>query len=102
VGEGGRIPLAADFPVSEGRSLTVGIRPEHIRIGAADGEGQRTTIDLVEPTGFGTIVHVRLFGLPMKVFTLDRGVAKPGTAVTVDLDPGRLHLFDGETGVRLN
>jgi multiple sugar transport system ATP-binding protein len=102
MGQGGRVELPVGAMPAEGRAVTVGIRPEHVRIGPAGGTGHPTTVDLVEPTGFGTIVHVRVFDLPMKVFTLDRGVAKAGAPVRVDLDPERLHLFDGGTGLRLN
>ena len=41
----------------DGTDLTIGIRPEHIRIGA---EGVPLRIDLVEPLGSETLVHGRL------------------------------------------
>jgi multiple sugar transport system ATP-binding protein len=51
---------------------------------------------LVEPTGFGIILHLSLHGLPFKIFTLDRDALHAQGSVQVSFPAQHLHLFDGE------
>jgi len=94
-GDGSEIPLGRAYAVEEGSRVTVGIRPEHVHLGEA-GRGIAAPVDLIEPTGFGTILHLRAFGSDLKAFTLDRTSARVGETVPVVLPPERLHLFDAE------
>jgi len=89
-------PLAATL--TPGASVTVGIRPEHITVGSGKLQG---LVDLIEPTGLGTIVHLRLSGVALKAFTLERWPLAIGTSLPLDLPQPRLHLFDGD-GRRLS
>ena len=57
------------------------------------------SVDLIEPTGFGIILHLSLHGLPFKIFTLDRDTLSAGPKVRVDFPQKHLHVFD-ETGSR--
>jgi multiple sugar transport system ATP-binding protein len=102
-GDGSRVALPAALELAERHAVIIGIRPEHVRI-LREGErdGHVAGVDLVEPTGFGTIVHVRLLGEDLKVYTLDRSAAEVGRPLRLALDAERLHLFDGENGIRLN
>ncbi len=94
-------------PGPEGRRLTIGIRPEHLIL---DADGMTVAIDLIEPLGSETLVHGRI--------AIDRGQGAEGPVVVklaghapvewraearirVRPDPGRLHVFDAETGRRL-
>jgi len=97
--DGAEIPLGRAYPVESGTQVTLGVRPEHVAIGRAGG--LPAAVDLVEPTGFGTILHLRAYGADLKAFTLERGVAAVGQRVPVTLPPERLHLFDSE-GKRLD
>jgi multiple sugar transport system ATP-binding protein len=72
-------------------ALTVGIRPEHIAVGNGP---IRALVELVEPTGSATIVHVRLGNTVLKAFTLERLPLTIGAPVAIDLPPARLHLFE--------
>jgi len=100
--DGSRIPLPAGLRTAEGQAVTVGVRPEHVRIvGAAEPGSHTARVDLVEPTGFGTIVHVRLLGEDLKIYTLDRAAARVGGPLNIMLDGERLHVFDRETTQRL-
>jgi multiple sugar transport system ATP-binding protein len=56
-------------------------------------------VELIEPTGFGIILHLSLHGLPFKVFTLDRTALSAGTQVHVGFPAQHLHVFD-EDGKR--
>jgi multiple sugar transport system ATP-binding protein len=97
---GTRIALSRAHQAQDGAQITVGIRPEHIPVGRAAEPGIPCSVELVEPTGFGTILHVRPFGATLKAFTLNRD-ATVGDAVSVRLPAERLHLFDGQSGQRL-
>ena len=101
--EGGhRIPLQRALQVADGTRVTVGIRPEHIPVLAAGEGGISAKVELVEPTGLGTILHVRPFGATVKAFTLSRDATAVGDTVAIRLPAERLHLFDAQTGQRLS
>jgi len=91
------IPLARDPPLPEGSALTVGIRPEHIVLGSGAIRG---TVDLIEPTGLGTIAHLTLGGTELKGFSLERPSLSVGATISLDLPVSRLHLFGGD-GTRI-
>jgi multiple sugar transport system ATP-binding protein len=97
---GTRIPLHRSYPVADGAVIAVGIRPEHVPVGSAGEVGIPCKVDLVEPTGLGTILHVRPFGVTLKAFTLSRDLGA-NDAVTIRLPAERLHLFDANSGERL-
>jgi multiple sugar transport system ATP-binding protein len=92
------IPIGAGPDLPAGTPLTVGIRPEHIGLGHGPIRG---SVELVEPTGFGTIAHVRLGNSVLKAFHLDRTPLAIGDSVGVELPASRLHLFDSG-GARVN
>ncbi|KKX33741.1 sn-glycerol-3-phosphate ABC transporter ATP-binding protein UgpC [Rhizobium sp. LC145] len=97
--DGTRIPLEASLKAESEAGLTLGIRPEHVAI-STDGAGMEAHVELVEPTGFGIILHLSLHGLPFKVFTLDREAMQAGPEVFVRFPPQHLHLF-GADGNRI-
>jgi multiple sugar transport system ATP-binding protein len=91
------LTLDHDPALQEGAALTVGIRPEHIELGAGSVQG---IVDLVEPTGLGTIAHLTLAGIALKAFCLSRPALTLGAGVAIELPAHRLHLF-GADGVRV-
>jgi len=93
--DGTLVPLAKPVPLSSGAKVTLGIRPEHV-VMTKDGSGMAAAVELVEPTGFGIILHLSLHGLPFKIFTLDREALKAGPSVNVAFPAQYLHVFDGE------
>jgi multiple sugar transport system ATP-binding protein len=93
--DGTIVPLSKPLPLTAGAKVTLGIRPEHV-VTAADGTGLPADVELVEPTGFGIILHLSLHGLPFKVFTLDRGALSAGPKVNVVFPAQHLHVFDGD------
>ncbi len=61
----------------------------------------RASVDLIEPTGFGIIVHAMVAnGLPVKIFTQDRAVMGAGRDIRMAFPVERLHLF-GADGQRV-
>jgi multiple sugar transport system ATP-binding protein len=96
--DGTAIPLGRAYACADGAPVTLGIRPEHVVVGGSGGAA--APVDLVEPTGFGTILHLRAFGADLKAFTLERQTAQVGETTRVAVPPERLHLFDAE-GARI-
>ncbi len=73
--------------------LEVGIRPEHVTLGAA---GERGEVVAVEPLGAETHVVVRLGGLEIRAQTRGFGTYRRGDAIGVEVDPSRAHVFDAQ------
>ncbi len=94
------LPLPARAAAMEGRAVTVGIRPEHLRPVTVD-TGLEGTILTVEPTGPETHVYVTLAGREVCAITEERLDLKPGAPVPLRIAPDALHLFDRTTGARL-
>ncbi len=90
--DGTLVALETVPALADGESVTLGIRPEHVVI-ANDGSGMRAAVELVEPTGFGIILHLSLHGLPFKIFTLDREALNSGKEIGVRFPAQYLHLF---------
>ncbi|MBO9101588.1 MULTISPECIES: ABC transporter ATP-binding protein [Rhizobium] len=95
LGDGTPVPLASTPIVTTGEKATLGIRPEHVVV-TRNGSGISADVDLIEPTGFGIILHLKLHGLPFKIFTLDRETMSMGPKVSVAFPTQHLHVFDGE------
>jgi sn-glycerol 3-phosphate transport system ATP-binding protein len=100
--DGTRLPRPADAGVvPPGRTVTLGVRPEHL---AADGASAAltVTVELAEMLGADTIVHCRAGdGTLIQARLPGTEHARPGERMPLALDPRHLHLFDGETGKRL-
>ena len=91
----GEIPLKLKFLLPNGKELRA------LRKSLNDQGALEADVDLIEPTGFGIIMHVTVHNIPLKIFTLDRGMLNPGPKVRVDLPLERLHLF-GSNGNRVD
>jgi sn-glycerol 3-phosphate transport system ATP-binding protein len=96
----GPMLLFADGPRAgpEGRSLTIGIRPEHV---VSDRHGMPLAVELAEPLGSETLLHGRLTdgtGLVVKVM----GAAPAAETLAVALPAAFLHVFDAASGDRLD
>jgi sn-glycerol 3-phosphate transport system ATP-binding protein len=90
-------------PGPEGRRLVVGVRPEHVRAAAAEEDGIPLAVDLAEPLGSETVLHGHLPGGEAFTARLPRAEAPASGAVLPLLVPaGALHVFDAETGRRLD
>ena len=97
---------AADAGPASGRAGTLGIRPEHLLIGAADGAvgiGDARVIR-IEDLGHETLLHLRNARgshLTVRASGDIRGGVASGDMLSLALRPDRLHAFDGATGGRL-
>jgi len=88
------LKLLQPMQLQDGARATLGIRPEHVQI---ENEADiAASVDLVEPTGFGIILHLSVHGLPFKIFTLERDALRSEGTIQVSFPPQQLHLFDGD------
>jgi sn-glycerol 3-phosphate transport system ATP-binding protein len=87
-----------------GRPILIGIRPEHILRPATEGDGSvLLTLDLVEPLGSETVLHGRLPGGEALTAKLaGPAAAGAGAAIPIALPPEGWHVFDAESGRRLD
>ena len=82
--------------VTEGQSVTVGVRPEHLEL---SDHGLALDILVVEPTGAQTLVTARAGKAEVSAVFQDRPTLKPGDRIHVR--PRQMHLFDGGSQQRL-
>jgi multiple sugar transport system ATP-binding protein len=90
----GRAPAGA-----AGRPALYGIRPEHFRL---SGEGVPVEVSVIEPTGSETQVFARLQGREITCVFRERVSARPGEIIRILPDPALVHLFDKDSGRRIN
>jgi multiple sugar transport system ATP-binding protein len=99
VGEGGlRLPLRSAPAASDGQPAIYGIRPEHFRL---TPDGIPVEVVVVEPTGSETQVVARSDGQEIIAIFRERVMARPGETIHIAPDPALVHLFDQESGRRL-
>ena len=84
---------------AEGQRVIYGMRPEHLRL---DSEGVEATVHVTEPTGSETQVIMHLAGTQVVGAFRERIMEKPGQTLRIAPDPALVHLFDEQTGTRLN
>jgi len=103
----GRIALGVagvvrtDVRVEPGREVTVGVRPEHLTLGAAAGSAISGTVEMIEQLGADTLVHVAA-DKSQVVARLPHGVSpEVGSVLALGADPSRVYVFDGKTGARI-
>jgi multiple sugar transport system ATP-binding protein len=81
------------------RPTIYGIRPEHLRL---DPEGIKASVQVVEPTGSETQVLLRVGSQSLIAAFRDRITARPGELLPISPDPSLVHLFDRQSGQRIN
>ncbi len=98
-GEGFAFAAPPAIPLARGQQVTVGIRPEDILLDRSpNGHPAASAISLVEPMGSTTILYAPLGGKLIAIETDKTTDLTAGDAVGIGIEPGRLHLFDRESG----
>ncbi len=88
----------------EARELWCGIRPEDLSVVPPDtGRAGllRGDVIAVEPLGPDTLVTVSAAGQDILLRVPAKTIRAAGEAVTLAIDPDKLHLFDRQSGIRL-
>ena len=84
--------------LNAGEAVQVGIRPEHIPLGA-EGAGTAVTASLqhIERLGDASLLYVQIPGQPMATVKVEGSAAlTAGSALTLRLIPDQMHLFDSQ------
>ena len=85
--------------LGNGRSVVFGIRPEDLILSDA---GLKVTVSVVEPTGSETHVVCRMGKVDIVAVFRERHPLSPGQEIHLAPATDRVHLFDSESGERLN
>ncbi len=94
----GILPLYAATPL---QTLTAAIRPEALKLAAAEAAPIQGTVADVERLGGFAIMSVEAGGIRLRAVVDGTTRALAGDRVGFRVDPGGLHLFDDTTGSRL-
>ena len=98
---GEQIPAAPRIQGPDGQAVKVGIRPEDVQVSLQNAGSRTGQIELVEPMGLGTILHIRTNYHTLKAFVLERADYPIGTSIAYSLPTAKLHIFDAQTGRRI-
>ncbi|ANI36094.1 sn-glycerol-3-phosphate ABC transporter ATP-binding protein UgpC [Pseudomonas alloputida] len=99
------LPLGGAADALEGREIILGIRPEQIALGAADGNGLpaiRAEVQVTEPTGPDLLVFVTLNQTKVCCRLAPDVACRVGDTLNLQFDPARVLLFDAANGERLH
>jgi multiple sugar transport system ATP-binding protein len=102
--DGLAVPISRN---ATGASVQFGVRPETLQLVSSDAEGADLTVELVEELGADAYVYgsIRLDGKPERFTVRVDGRTPPtiGQTVRVNVrDTSELHLFDAESGARID
>ena len=97
-GEGARLALPGMQPQVAERECVLGIRPEHLAIGAP---GMALRVEMVEALGADVLVHAIVGGQPL-VIRAPAGIAvQAGDNLSAGFDASAMHWFDAQTTRRI-
>jgi multiple sugar transport system ATP-binding protein len=99
---GGAIELGQSYPALAGKTVTLGIRPEHIEVRSNSDKTLSATVSVIEPTGAETMLVLKHGQEELMVSMKQRPAFKPGETLALMPDRNAIHLFDGASGQRLN
>jgi multiple sugar transport system ATP-binding protein len=87
-------------PANGAENVSLGLRPENLRIVAADSPEAMLTgkVNLVEPLGAKDVVHLSLDRKDVRVVGTPGNRPRIGEKVGVAADLERIHFFDDESG----
>ena len=98
---GMQLPLPASQREYAGRRMTLGIRPEHIALSSQAEGGVPLVMDTLEILGADNLAHGRFGEQKMVVRLPHQQRPHAGTTLWLHLPDDHLHLFEGETGLRV-
>ena len=99
VAEEQAIPLQKGFGAERGRGVLVGVRPHQLAVSETDG--LHAVVKGVQPTGVETIIVCDADGRELVMQSLERVQLQEGEEIRITAKPEDVHLFDAETGARL-
>ena len=97
--QGLHLPLPKGMEVHDKEEVIYGIRPQHVVIG---GEHAKATVQVVEPTGEAQELTLRTSGIELVAEVRDQPPFKPDQEVGLGIMVSKVHLFDAQSGIRIN
>jgi multiple sugar transport system ATP-binding protein len=85
--------------VKKGQQVVFGIRPEHLKVGK---KGLAMTVMQTEPTGPEIHIYGEAAGVEICAITTERVKLKRGEQIFVNPLAGSTHVFDKQTGLRID
>jgi multiple sugar transport system ATP-binding protein len=105
VGDSGTPRVAIAGPLATagraGQRVVLGVRPENITLAPAGTRGLEFTVEVAEPLGAETYLHLRSGPHAIIARVPPGPPPAPGQTVRVHFAPDRLHLFDAATELSL-
>jgi multiple sugar transport system ATP-binding protein len=98
--DGQKLRLPDGLSLNDGASITVGLRPEHLKLSV--DKGLTAEVGVIEPLGLSTQFYASAAEFELCVFAMGRPTVQAGDVVRLSIDPSALHLFDPTNGLRLN
>ena len=96
---GKKFPFPANTNTNPGQSVIYGVRPEHI---VPSNEGIDARISHVEPTGSETLLYCKINDKTVVSQIRERYEFHSGQDIHLAIDPMNIHIFNRDTGVRLD
>ncbi len=90
----------------DGQPLTLGVRPEHLKVAAAAPENLAVQVELVEPLGNQTYFSARLLegdcaGQSLQVRVAPDRPISVGDRLWLSITLDKIHLFEGDSGTAI-
>lgn len=83
------------------KAVTLGIRPEHLHAGSVSGSTFTADVEVVEPMGAETNVHLNLSGHALVARLAPQHTPATGDTLEMSVDMDNAHFFDMDTQVRI-
>jgi multiple sugar transport system ATP-binding protein len=98
--QGARLPVPGNA-AGDGQKVVYGFRPEHLALVGDGVDGVPAVVQVVEPTGADTFVYVELAGTQVCAVFTERHDFRAGQAIHLQPRLEAAHLFDAESGRKL-
>ena len=101
--DGNTLELAIDLAEHADRQVTIGMRPEHLDVDKSNSGTFSQTVQVVEHLGADTLIHGTLGGGNVDMTVSLKGVKpiRQGEVLSLCIDEQNIHVFDADTGTRL-
>ncbi|MCI4229844.1 TOBE domain-containing protein, partial [Dickeya dianthicola] len=107
--DGSCVELSADFslplplakPQWQGRTVTLGMRPEHILQSSADAGGVPLVVETLELLGADNLAHGTWAGQNIVVRLSHEHCPAVGETLWLTLPAASWHIFDSQSGLRM-
>lgn len=94
--------LAAGARRHDGKAVVLGVRPEEVKLVSPEqAGGHPVTVELSEPMGPETFLHLRSGSLTFMARVDPNCSPPPNSIVRVHFHPDRVHLFDATSEARI-